>query len=219
MGIYEDLAKQREEVTYFMRRLYDKNLTTCSGGNISLRCANNMALITPSALDKGEMRADQIVLMDMSMDGMNLTPELPLTIEWELHMEVLKARPDVNAVIHAHPPYATAFACMDVPLDITISSEIYLLIDGIVDAPYAPPGTAELAHNVASSMAKANVGFMENHGVLTIGPSLLKAFDLMEVIENTAKMNFVARTFGCPRPLSPDQKRVTNACFNRKVDF
>lgn len=217
MGLYEELAKQREEIAYFMRRLYNKNLTTCSGGNLSMRGPGEVVLITPSALDKGELRADQVAVMDM--DGKNLTPHLPLTIEWDLHLQVLKRRSDIDAVVHAHPPHATAFACMDEPLDIGISSEIYLLIDGIANAPYAPPGTGELAANVAGSMATANVGLMENHGVITVGKTMLKAFDLMEVIENTARMNFIARTFGCGRPLSPEQKRVTNAVFNRNVDF
>lgn len=217
MGVYEDLAKEREEVAYFMRRLYDKNLTTCSGGNISRRCPGGVVLITPSALDKGEMRADQIAMMDM--DGNNLTPHLRMTIEWEMHLRVLARRPESVAVVHAHPPHATAFACLDQPLDVAISSEIYLLVEGVAHAPYAPPGTGELAASVADSMAGANVGFMANHGVVTVGPSLLKAFDLMEVIENTAKMHFVARVFGGARTLSPEQKRATNALFGREVDF
>jgi L-fuculose-phosphate aldolase len=217
MGLYEELAKEREEIAYFMRRLYNRNLTTCSGGNISMRAPGDVVLITPSALDKGELRADQVAMMDAS--GKNLTPRLPLTIEWELHALVLKRRPDINAVVHAHPPYATAFTCMDAPLDIGLSSESYLFIDGVANAPYSPPGSSELAGSVADSMATATVGFMENHGVIAVGKTMLKAFDLMEIIENAAKMNFVAKVFGCGRPLSPEQKRVTKAAFNREADF
>ncbi len=215
--MYSRFIAEREAVAYFMRRLYNKDLTTCSGGNISLRLPGDLVLITPSALDKGELQADQVALMQM--DGVNLTPHLPLTIEWEMHLEVLRARPDAQAVVHAHPPYATAFACMDAPLDIGISSEIYLLLDGIAEAPYAPPGTTELARNVGRSMLGKSVCLMRNHGVITVGKTLLKAFDLMEVIENTAKMNFVAQAFGGARPLSPEEKRVTNAAYNRTVDF
>ncbi|MCD8351453.1 MAG: class II aldolase/adducin family protein [Planctomycetaceae bacterium] len=215
--MYNRLIAERESVAYFMRRLYNKDLTTCSGGNISLRLPGELVLITPSALDKGELQPDQVALMQM--DGVNLTRHLPLTIEWEMHLEVLRARPDITAVVHAHPPYATAFACMDTPLDIGISSEIYLLLDGIAEAPYAPPGTTELARNVGQSMVGKSVCLMRNHGVITVGKTLLKAFDLMEVIENTAKMNFVAQAFGGARPLSVEEKRVTNAAYNRTVDF
>ncbi|MCD8138195.1 MAG: class II aldolase/adducin family protein [Planctomycetaceae bacterium] len=215
--MYNRFIAERESVAYFMRRLYNKDLTTCSGGNISFRLPGELVLITPSALDKGELQADQVALMQL--DGVNLTPHLPLTIEWEMHLEVLRARPDISAVVHAHPPYATAFACMDAPLDIGISSEIYLLLDGIAEAPYAPPGTAELARNVGQSMVGRSVCLMRNHGVITVGKTLLKAFDLMEVMENTAKMNFVTQAFGGARPLSAEEKRVTNAAYNRTVDF
>jgi L-fuculose-phosphate aldolase len=213
MGIYEELADKREEVAYFMRRLYKKNLTTCSGGNLSLRGPDDLILLTPSSLDKGELRADQILLM--RMNGENLTPHLKPTIEVGIHIGVLKRRPEMNAVVHAHPVHATAFACMNLEIDISLYSEVYLLVERITQSEFAPPGTNELAERVAESMATANVSLMKNHGVITTGPTMLKAFDLMEVTESTAKMNFIARSLGASRPLSEKDKDILNGMFTR----
>ena len=211
MGVYEDLLPQREEVAYFMRRLYNKNLTTCSGGNISLRVADDLALTTPSALDKGELTADQVVLV--RMNGENLTPKYRPTIEAGMHLAVLRRRPEMKAVVHAHPAFATAFACMDTPLDIGLSSEVFCMVDVIRQAGFAPPGTEELAAYVGEAMAEADVALMHNHGVITTGPTLLKAFDLIEVVEVTAKMNFIIKGMGGGRGLTDEQKQACNVIF------
>lgn len=213
MGIYEELADKREEVAYFMRRLYNRGLTTCSGGNLSLRCPDDLVLLTPSALDKGELRADQILLM--RTNGDNLTPNLKPTIEMPIHLTVLKRRPDMNAVIHAHPVYATAFASMDVEIDISLSSEVYLLMERVTQSEFCPPGTTELAEKVAESLARADISLMRNHGVISIGPTMLKAFDLLEVLEATAKMNFIAKMLGAARPLGEKDKAILNQLFTR----
>ena len=213
MGLYEELEPQREEVAYFMRRLYKKNLTTCSGGNLSLRGPDGTVLATPSALDKGELAADQILLM--TMDGENLTPKYKPTIEAGMHIEVLRRRPEMNAVVHAHPAYGTAFACMDVPLDITLSSEVFCLVSRINQARFAVPGSKELATAVGEAMATADVGLMHNHGVITTGPTMLKAFDLMEVLEVTAKMNVILKIMGGARNLTSDQMTACNVMLGR----
>ncbi len=199
MGIYEELAPQREEVAYFMRRLYNKNLTTCSGGNISLRCPDNIVLITPSALDKGELQPDQVLMV--TLDGKNLTPKYKPTIEVDLHTELFKRRPEVGAVVHAHPAFATAFACMNMEILPNLTNETFLLLKEIVQAPFASPGSKELAGIVADAMSAANVCLMKNHGAITLGPTMLKAFDLLEVTELAAKMTFITKALGACRPL------------------
>lgn len=211
MGVYEDLESERKLVSYFMRRLYAKGLTTCSGGNISLRVGEDLVLVTPSALDKGELQADEVVLV--RMDGENLTPKYKPTIEAGMHLEVLRRRPEMMAVVHAHPAFATAFACMDEELDITLSSEVFCMVDIIAQAGFAPPGTEELAGIVGEAMGGADVALMHNHGVITVGATLLKAFDLIEVVEVTAKMNLIIRMMGGKRRLTDGQKRACNVIF------
>ncbi|MFA6695916.1 MAG: class II aldolase/adducin family protein, partial [Sphaerochaeta sp.] len=99
--------KYRRQVASFMTRLYDRQLTTASGGNISMRISKDLFCITPSALDKGLLTPDDIAVV--TLDGKNLTPNLPLSIETEMHRLILVARPDIQAIVHAHPTYVSAF--------------------------------------------------------------------------------------------------------------
>lgn len=200
MGFYEDLAPEREEVAYFMRRLYNKGLTTCSGGNLSRRGPDGMVLITPSSLDKGELTPDQVLVM--TMDGRNLTPKFKPTIEQDIHLSIIRQRKDVNAVVHAHPPFGTTFASMDMDIVTHMTNETYLIVGKVAQANFAAPGTGDLAKLVAESLATANVSLMRNHGVISVGATMLKAFDLMEVTELAAKMTFIAKSLGACRPLN-----------------
>lgn len=182
-------AHQREEVAAMMSRLYRYRLTTTSGGNISLRINDELFCITPSKLDKGNLRAELIAIV--TMQGENLTPELPLSIEVEMHRQALLQRPEVNAVIHAHPCYASAFTALKGKINTKLLAESYFLLEEPAFAPYARMGTPSLADSVAQELAHANIILMENHGVLTVGKSLLEAFDLIEVLENAAHMTVI----------------------------
>lgn len=185
-------ASERKAVADLMGRLYTCRLTTTSGGNISLRLSDNLFCITPSKLDKANLVGDKIAIV--TMDGENLTPDLPLSIESEMHRQVLLTRPDIQAVVHAHPCYASAFTAMKRPINTRLLAESWFLIEEPAFAPYARMGTVDLAKTVATSLEHANVVLMENHGVLTVGQTLLEAFDLIEVLENSAKMTFITET-------------------------
>lgn len=186
----EDLFEPRKMVADFTRRLYERGLTTSGGGNISLRVGDKI-LITPSKFDKGRLQPENIGIMLPS--GENLTPHLKLSIETEMHLCILKTRCDVNAVVHAHPPTASAFAVTKAGLemDTDLTDESAYLLGKIARSKYAGMGTAELAQNVAQAVKNSNVVLMENHGALCVGANLLEAFERMEVLENTAKMNFI----------------------------
>lgn len=184
------LDQQREQVAYFMRRLYRQGLTSCSGGNISLRADGEHILVTPSALDKGELKADEVVVM--TPDGKNLTPELNPTIEVDLHLETFRRREDVRAVVHAHPVFATTLACLDMEIIADMTPETMMTIRRIAKVAFHPAGTRELALAVAETLSDADVAIMRNHGVATVGPSMLKAFDRLEVTEISAKMTFLS---------------------------
>ena len=190
-------ASERQAVADLMSRLYTCRLTTTSGGNVSLRLTDNLFCITPSKLDKANLDRDKIALV--TMDGENLTPDLPLSIESEMHRRALLARPDMQAVVHAHPCYASAFTAMKRPINTRLLAESWFLIEEPAFASYARMGTVDLATAVASSLSHANVVLMENHGVLTVGKTLLEAFDLIEVLENSAKMTFITETLAATR--------------------
>jgi L-fuculose-phosphate aldolase len=186
--------REREAVSSTMRRLYRQGLTTCSGGNISFRVGKNRILITPSALDKGSINFRQIALM--ALDGENLSVGLKPSIETDMHLKILRARPDIHAVVHAHPRFASFFtAAGSRRVRSDLLAEARYLLGEPAFAPYALMGTTALGDCAASSLGRdKTVVFLENHGVLTVGETLLQAFDRMEVLEAAAEMTFLAGT-------------------------
>jgi L-fuculose-phosphate aldolase len=188
----ERFALERAQVAQLMNRLYVYRLTTTSGGNISLRLSDDLFCITPSQIDKANLRGDLIAVV--RMDGENLTPHLKLSMESEMHRRALLTRPDVSAVVHAHPVHASAFTAMKRPINTKLLAESWYLLGQPVFAPYERMGTHGLAQVVAESLSHANVVLMENHGVITVGKSLIDAFDLIEVLENSARMSYITET-------------------------
>jgi len=204
---------EREQVASVMRRLYRQGLTTCSGGNVSLRCGD-VVLITPSGTDKGEITAGQIGAVTIS--GENLAPGLRLSIETEMHLEVYRNRPDVKGIVHAHPVTASAFAAMDAEIDTRLTAETWHVLGVPVRAPYALMGTKELAQIVGQAARQGNAVIMENHGVLTMGETLFRAFDRMELLEAAARMTWIAETMGCSRPLTEARIREIEEVYGKK---
>jgi len=198
----EPYRTEREQVAAFMRRLYRQFLTTTSGGNVSCRTADGNIAITASQSDKCEQTWETVGIL--TPDGRSLTPELKLSIEAGLHLAVYAARPDVAAIVHAHPVTATFFCAADTPINMHLTAEAYAVAGDAVRIPYALMGTPELARLVAEKMKHADCGLMENHGVITVGKTLLSAFDRMELLETAAKQTLMARTIPA-RDLTPDQ--------------
>jgi len=201
--MYVSCKESREELAYFMRRLYEQGLTTCSGGNLSMRIGEKHMIITPSALDKGRVTADQIGLL--TMDGENLTPYLKASIETQMHIQVYKSRPDVLAVVHAHPVMATSFSAMKTDINTKLTAEAYAVLGVPAKAEYALMGTQGLADRVAGAVKKSNIVVMENHGILAVGPTLLKAFDRLEVLEAAAKMTIITTLMQCVSPITKER--------------
>jgi L-fuculose-phosphate aldolase len=182
------MNEQKQAVADCMNRLYRQGLTTTSGGNISLRVSDERILLTPSATDKGNMTAEQIA--EIGMDGTNHSPQLKPSIETSMHLEIYRRHPHVQAIVHAHPPMASTFVAARKPINVKLIAEAYAIVGEPEYAPYALMGTNELAESVADSFKEHTVCIlMENHGVLCTGDSLLQAFDRIEVLENTAKIN------------------------------
>ncbi|MDD3927314.1 MAG: class II aldolase/adducin family protein [bacterium] len=204
---------EREEVAYFMRRLYEQRLTTTSGGNISFCIDDDKVLITPSALDKGRISAEQIGVLTLS--GENLTPHLKPSIEAGMHLAIYRKRPDVRAVVHAHPVTATAFTVCQRQLNCCLVAESRAILGQPVFAPYALMGTPELAEIVADAVLQGDCILMANHGVLTVGGSLLQAFDRIEVLEAAARLTIMTELLGSVKELSPAELAAIDALVGR----
>lgn len=205
MLTYEELHAERTEVAYFMRRLYKQGLTTCSGGNLSKRVDGDRFIITASAVDKGEIMPEHIAMF--TMKGENLTPHLKGSIETEMHRRIFEARPDISAIVHAHPVTATAFAAMDMEINGCLTAEAYAVLGKLSRASYCMMGTDGLADCVADCLKSFDVSVMQNHGVITVGKTMLAAFDKLEVLENAAKMTWITHTMNNVRPLSETQRK------------
>ena len=191
---------ERKEVARFMRRLYDCRLTTTSGGNISLRVAENIIAITPSATDKASMRWREVGILDLT--GHNLTPHLKPSIESEMHLSIYRNRKDINAVVHAHPVFASSFTATKCEIDTTLTAEAAAILGKPLLVPYALMGTPDLAMVVSEKIAFSKILLLENHGIVAAGSSVLQAFDMIEVLENAARMTLIVSLLRKKSPLT-----------------
>lgn len=183
---------ERKTVAAYMKKLYDRQLTTVSGGNISLRLDKEKFCITPSALDKSSLRPELIAIV--KFDGTNLTPDLKLSIETEMHREILLNRPDINAVVHAHPVFASLFStCQPCKINVRLTAETYFILGDIVNIPYFMMGTKQLASAVSQALKNHTAALLENHGAIAIGKDLLHAFDGLDLMERTAQISLFSQ--------------------------
>jgi L-fuculose-phosphate aldolase len=205
---------ERAEVAAFMRRLYRQQLTTTSGGNISLRVDDRHVLLTASKRDKGRLRWADVGIL--SLAGENLSPELVPSIELSMHLSVYRQRPDVKAIIHAHPITASAFCATSRPINCHLTSEAYAILGEPAYLPYACMGTEALAATIAGGIGNAACVLMANHGVMCTGRTLLEAFDRIEVLEATARINVIAQALGGVRDLNVGELAVLDQAMGRR---
>jgi len=198
-----ELQYYKKEIAYFMRRLYKKNLTTTSGGNISYKFDDDTVLISPSELDKARIKGKQTGVITMS--GKSLTPDIKFSIETDMHLSIYKKRPDIKAIIHAHPPVSTSFTAMNKTINCQLISESYFILGTPQVAPYALMGTQSLADIASETAINTNVILMQNHGIICLGKSLLEAFNKIEILEASAKMTLITELMKDVRQLTPEQ--------------
>ncbi len=205
--------RERAELARFMRRLYRQGLTTTSGGNLSWRISDEHVLLTGSKSDKGQLRSSQVGIV--ALDGRNLTPDVTPSIEAEMHLLLYRRHAAVRAVVHAHPPYASAFCASGVRINTHLVAESYAILGEPVLAPYACMGTPALADCVAAAAASGPCILLENHGALTTGATLLEAFDRLEVLESAARLTLFTAQLGDVRELTPARRRELDAFMGR----
>ncbi|MBN1920390.1 MAG: L-fuculose-phosphate aldolase [Anaerolineae bacterium] len=200
------MQQERETIVFYGRKLITSNLTTGSGGNLSIinRQTGQLA-IKPTGVDYLEMRPEDVVVVDL--DGKIVDGRLRPSSEISLHLGLLKARPDIHAVIHTHQVYATTLAC----LNWEIPAVHYLVgFSGqkVPLAPYATYGTPELAQYVVQSIGQYNACLMANHGIVTVGTNLAAAFNVAEELELVARLYYQAMCIGKPQILSDSEMEV-----------
>lgn len=197
--------KVREHICQIGRLIFEKGFVAANDGNISVRISENEILTTPTQVSKGFLKPDMIVKVDL--DGNVLAGNRKPSSELKMHLRVYKERSDVHAVVHAHPPYSTAFAIAGLPLNQALMPESVVLLGTIPVAEYGTPSTEEIPNAVAKYVHNHSGLLLENHGALTWGSDLLAAYYLMESLEFTAKINFIVKQLGGERELS--EQRVS----------
>ena len=185
------------------RRLHARAYVASNDGNISVRVGDDLLLTTPKGVSKGFMTPDMMVTTDL--EGQKVAGDRDPSSELLMHLAVYQNRPEVKAVVHAHPPAATGFAVAGIPLDRAVLAEVVTTLGSIPIADYGTPSTPEMADAV-SKYIKAHDGLLlANHGALTIGTELFAAYYKMETIEHFARISLVARLLGRERVLSREE--------------
>ncbi len=176
------------------RRMYARGFVASNDGNITARLDERRLLTTPKSVSKGFMTPDMMVVVDF--EGKKVAGDRDASSELPMHLEVYRNRPDVNAVVHAHPPLATGFAVAGIPLTRAVLAEVITTLGSIPIAEYGTPSTPELPEAVRKYIKAHDGMLLANHGAVTCGPSVMGAYYKMETIEHFAKISLVARLLG-----------------------
>jgi L-fuculose-phosphate aldolase len=184
----------RADIVEVGRRMYARAYTASNDGNISVRLGADRLLMTPKNVCKGFMTPDMMCITDLA--GRKLQGDRDPSSEILMHLEVYRQRPDVQAVVHAHPPTATGFAVAGIPLDRAVLAEVLTTLGSIPIAEYATPSTKELPEAVRKYIKAHDGMLLANHGALTVGVDLYAAYYKMETIEHFAHISLVARMLG-----------------------
>jgi L-fuculose-phosphate aldolase len=174
-----------------------------TSGNLSVRLDAHRLLVTPTGVSKFLLRAADIVIVDL--DGRQLDGYRKMTSEVSMHLAIYRHRSDVSAVVHSHPPIATAFACVGRGLDEMLCQEAVMTLGVVPLATYAATGTEEVAASLAPFIPDHDAILLANHGAVSCGKSLLEAFQKMETVEHLANITLAAHRLGAPRTLEHEQ--------------
>ena len=190
----------RQQIVEIGRRVYERGFVAAYDGNISARLDDGNAITTPTMICKGRMTEGDLVLVDV--DGNKLrSGERKPSSEFAMHSTIYKLRPDVRAIVHAHPPFGTGFAVANLPLDKPLLSEVILTLGCVPLTAYGTPSTNELVENISPYAPHHDALLLANHGAVAYGPDLEMAYGRMETLEHFAKIALIARLAGQPKEL------------------
>lgn len=205
-----------DQLVMFMQRIYDKGMTTTSGGNLSIMDEDGNIWITPAGVDKGTLHRSDIVCVraDGTVVGMHKpSSELPF------HEAVYKMRPDLKAVLHAHPPALVSFSIARKLPSLDLIPSVRKMCPNVQIALYAVPGSEELGRNIGKCFADGcDIVLLENHGVCIGAPNMFTAFQRFETLEYTANLEILANKIGKPHQLKPEAYRVSQTQTHMKMD-
>ena len=205
-----------DQLVMFMQRIYDKRLTTMSGGNLSIRDDDGNIWITPAGVDKGTLTRRDIICV--KPDGTVIGPHKPSS-ELPFHISVYKMRSDLHAVLHAHPPALVAFSIVRQCPSLDLIPTVRRVCPDVRIATYAVPGSEALGANVGAVFADGcDIAILENHGVCVGAPDMFTAFQRFETLNYTASLEVLGRKVGNIHELPADAYRMSETNFHTKRD-
>lgn len=195
------------------KRIYTNGFVAANDGNITVKLNEKEYLTTPTGISKGYLTPEMIVKVDEN--GETLEGTYKPSSEVKVHLRVYAEREDVGAVVHAHPPYATTFAVGHIPLDSYILPEAVYALGAVPVVPYAQPSTQELADGLIPYLPYYDAFILENHGTVTVGTDLIKAYYKTETLEYNAKITYMTRLINKSNELPREEIDKLLASFKK----
>lgn len=195
--------EHRRDICTVGRWIHQREYIAATDGNLSVRLDPQRILTTPTGMSKGMMDPDDLVVVDTQ--GRKIDGRRDASSEIAMHLLIYRRRSDVNAVVHAHPPVATGYAAAGLPLNQALISEVVLALGCIPIAEYGTPGTPELSQALSPLVGQYDAILMANHGVVTYGDHLLRAYMRMETVEHFARIALVTHLLGRQTLLSREE--------------
>jgi len=192
----------RRDIVAVCQRLYQRGFIAGTEGNVSALEAPERLWITPAGHHKGLLQPADLLLIDLQGEVLFGTGRP--SSETPMHLALYRCRPDIRAVVHAHPPLATALTVAGCRLEPPLLPEAVVALGEIPTVAYQMPTTWQFANNVGAAMHQAEAALLENHGSVTIGPSLQAAFNRMEILERAAQVLYLAKLLGRVQALPPE---------------
>lgn len=207
----------KEEICEIGRRVYNKSFAAANDGNISYRVGENEVLCSPTMICKGFMTPDDICAVDL--EGNQIAGKRKRTSEILLHLAIMKHRPDVKAVVHCHPPHATAFAVAREPIPQCVLPEIEVFMGEVPLAPYETPGGHEFANTVVPFLKSTNTIILTNHGTVSFGKTLEEAYWKTEILDAYCRILILTKQLGGNVNYLNEQKSRELLDLKKKLGF
>ncbi len=189
-----NVHKIRQEICEIGDRIYKKGFAAANDGNISYRISENEVVCSPTGISKGFMKPDDLCMVDMT--GKQIGGRRKATSEIKLHLAIMQERTDVKSVVHCHPPHATAFGIAREPIPQCILPEVEIFLGDVPIAKYDIPGSQDFANTILPFVKKSNVIILANHGTVSYGETVEKAYWATEILDAYCRMLILARSLG-----------------------
>jgi L-fuculose-phosphate aldolase len=206
----------RRDIVKCAKRAFNSGLVAATDGNISVRMSTDRVMITPGGTSFNNLNPGQMAYVDT--EGNLLDYAQRPSSELPMHLEIYRQRPEIAAIIHAHPPFTTAFTVAGRSFSIPVLPEVFVMCGRIPTAAYATPSTIESAEVIRDLIKDHDVILLDHHGAVTCGKDLEEAFYRMEKLEHAAKTMIAANSLGQILPLSDDHLKKLEP-FKKKSDY